>query len=101
MKKKQVSKPTSGVVRATANTNRVQSPSFVTLYTNDVSIITTPWDVCLHLGAIQGPEGECVRVQQLGELRMSPQFAKKLTQILISQLREYEEALGPIPQPQD
>ncbi len=39
-------------------------------------------------------------VKQLGEFRMSLQLAKKLTMIMLEQLRDYEERFGEIPVPQ-
>jgi hypothetical protein len=42
-----------------------------------------------------------IHVTQVGEVRMSPQHAKKVVQILLAQIQGYEERIGPIPLPGD
>ncbi len=42
-----------------------------------------------------------VSVEEFGQIRMSPQLAKKLTMILAQQLQTYEEKFGVIPGPKD
>ena len=42
-----------------------------------------------------------VNVKQLGEMRLSPQLAKKLVQIMAEQLKAYEEQFGEIPGAKD
>jgi len=80
----------------------IKSPSYASLYTNDVQVMTSPWDLRLVLGEIgDQPTGQSINVTQLAELRMSPQFAKRLTLILLQQLRAYEELFGNIPGPKD
>ncbi len=94
----------SGIVRANINRNVVRSPNYVSIYTNDVQVQTTPWDIRLMLGEIQGivtGDKPSVTVMQIADLRMSPQLTKKLTMILIQQLKTYEEQMGPIPLPPD
>jgi hypothetical protein len=90
------------IVRANVNRQEVTSPTFVSIYANDISVQVSPWDVRLILGEIfQGPSDENpnVIVRQLGEVRVSPQLAKRVVSILIEQLRGYENRFGPIPQP--
>lgn len=90
------------LVRANVNRQTVMSSTFSSIYANDVQVQTTPWDVRLILGEIfQAPtEAEPTAVvRQLGELRVSPQLAKKLIVILLQQLAIYEKAYGAIPQP--
>jgi hypothetical protein len=77
-----------------------RSPDFVSIYTNDVQVQTSAWDLRLILGEITGfPTAESPRptVRQLAELRMSPQLAKSLIMIMIEQLRAYETTFGQIP----
>ncbi len=78
-----------------------RSEQFVSIYANDTQIQTTPWDVRLVFGQIETPsDGDMtlVEVKQIADVRMSPQHAKRITQILLDQLRAYEEKMGPIPQ---
>jgi hypothetical protein len=89
-----------------ANINRVvtASPSFVSIYANDVQVQTTPWDIRLIFGTIQdlpdGLEGTA-RVMQMADLHISPQLAKTLAVILIQQIAGYEANFGTIPQPRE
>ena len=79
-----------------------RSPTFVSLYANDVQVQTSVWDVRLLLGEISIEEDKKVaNVYQTGEVRMSPQLAKRLIAIIVQQLKGYEEKLGPIPIPKD
>lgn len=93
------STPPSKARPATRNVSR--SSTFVTLYANDVQIQTSPWDLRFVFGELtdqleEGP-GPSIRVNQTGELRVSPQFAKKLVQLIYVQLKAYEQTFGEIP----
>jgi len=75
-------------------------PGFVSLYTNDTQIHTTPWDIRLIFGEIaEGPTKErpSVRIKATGEVRMWPQHAKRIVAILLKQFQQYESKYGPIP----
>ena len=94
------------IVRANVNRLTEKSPSFVSLYANDVQVQTSPWDIRLILGEIDtmsavGVDNPTITVRQVGELRISVQLAKRLTMILVAQLRNYEELVGEIPLPKD
>ena len=92
------------IVRANVARAVVLSPTFVSLYANDTQIQTSPWDFRLIFGEISNiptTEEPTVVIRQTGEVRMSPQHAKKVAEILIKQLRHYEETVGPIPLPGD
>jgi hypothetical protein len=92
------------VIRANIKRELVTDSGFVSLYANDTQIQLTPWDFRLIFGQIANvptPENPTIQVRQIGEVRMSPQHAKKITLILIGQLKHYEETIGPIPLPSD
>jgi hypothetical protein len=79
-----------------------ESPSFVSLYVNDINIQTGPWDVRLLLGEVRAIPTEAdpvMQVKEIGEVRISPQMAKQLAILLIEQLKAYESQFGPIPGP--
>ena len=99
-----VTRGTPEIVRA-KNVQRelINSPTFVSLYTNDTQIQVTPWDVRLILGEITNviPSPDSVTVKLNGEVRMSPQHAKRIVQILTSQIALYEKNIGPLPLPPD
>ncbi|MBZ5634156.1 MAG: DUF3467 domain-containing protein [Acidobacteriia bacterium] len=91
------------LVPKTVRRDRTKSPNFISLYVNDIELQTSTWDLRLKLGEISDVsiEGEVqvTQVNELAEVRMSPQLAKRLTIILIEQLRGYETAFGQIPGP--
>jgi hypothetical protein len=77
-----------------------RSPSFVSLYANDVQIHTSPWDMRLVFGEIgetSGAPNSSIQINQVGELRISPQLAKKLAVIIDTQIQSYEQTFGQIP----
>jgi hypothetical protein len=92
------------IVRANAERRTETSPSFASLYANDVQVQTSPWDLRLIFGEIANiptKDDQAVTIKQVGEVRLSPQLAKKLTIILIEQLQGYEKRFGMIPIPRD
>ena len=50
-------------------------------------------------GDVSEGEPAVLSIKQLGEVRMSPQLAKKVAMISIEQLNAYEERFGPLPGP--
>jgi hypothetical protein len=97
-------KPQDEIVRANVSRTVSESPTFASLYTNDTQLQITPWDVRLIFAVISQPATKDrpeVQVQTVGEVRMSPQHAKRIAQILVRQLARYESQFGVIPQPPD
>ena len=78
-----------------------QSPSFGTYYANDTQLQTSPWDVRFTFGLIEdiNQETQTLVVEQVADVRMSLQHAKRVAAILIQQIENYENTIGPIPQP--
>src|SRR4051794_12195133 len=109
MARKRSAKETSSVpapvagesLRAEGKREVTRSPGFVSIYANDVQIQTSPWDMRLVFGEIgdflSTANVPTVNIRQLGELRISPQLAKRLTAIILQQLQAYEETIGQIP----
>src|SRR5580765_4601818 len=80
------------IVRANVNRHVERSPSFVSIYTNDTQVQVSPWDIRLIFGLIDDPatlERPTVKVNTIGEVRMSPQHAKVVLGILTQQLKIY------------
>src|SRR5687768_6528953 len=79
----------SAVVTAPLKREDTVSPNFFSVYANDVSVQTTPWDIRLLLGELSLPtdQDRVVRVKQIGELRLSPQLAKRVIMIIAEQLK--------------
>jgi hypothetical protein len=96
--------PTLQIVRANINREVFVAPGFVSLYTNDTQVQMTPWDFRITFGEIsQAPtvERPNVQVKTTGEVRMSPQHAKKFAETLMKQVQFYESNVGMIPMPSD
>jgi hypothetical protein len=92
-----------GTDKANINRQVARSESFASLYTNDTQVQLSPWDVRLIFGIIDRPpsaDNPTIHVTAVGEVRMSPQHAKRVATILLRQLKTYEETVGPIPQPE-
>ena len=76
--------------------------NFFSIYANDIQFQTTPWDCRLVFSELVVlDEPPILDVRQLGEIRISPQLAKKVVEILVRQLTQYEEKFGVIPGPRD
>lgn len=87
---------------ATVKRANIKSPGFVSIYANDIQVQTSPWDMRFILGEIAQAatkEEPIVTINQLAELRISPQLAKTLTGIMIEQINAYEERFGQLPAP--
>ncbi|MDQ2839749.1 MAG: DUF3467 domain-containing protein [Acidobacteriota bacterium] len=87
-----------GLIPVGRNVSR--SSTFVSIYANDVQIHTSPWDLRIVFGEIgDAVEGDIpsINVSQLGEVRVSPQLAKKLAEAIIAQVQAYERTFGKIP----
>ncbi len=80
---------------------REKSEKFFSVYVNEVQVQTGPWDIRIIVGETGSDAAEIktdeAKTEVLGELRMSPQLAKKVVEILIGQLAIYEKKFGKIP----
>jgi len=76
-----------------------RADDYVVLYSNDTQVQTTPWDIRLIFGRIESAptEGDLsLIVNQVGEVSMSLQHAKRVAAILHDQITQYEKKVGPI-----
>jgi hypothetical protein len=53
------------------------------------------------VGDVSEGDPAVAQIKLIGELRMSPQLAKRLALILIEQLKRYEQQFGEIPGPKE
>ena len=80
----------------------MESPTFMSVYANDTQVQISPWDIRLIYGVIDSPptpERPTILVKTVGEVRMSPQHAKKVAQLLTKQVALFEDAFGPVSVP--
>lgn len=94
---KRTSRKPAAIRRETA-----RAAQFASVYANDIQVQTTPWDMRFTFGEVSETPNEqrsSLLVTQLAEVRMSPQLAKKLVQIISAQLDSYERTFGTVPCP--
>ena len=92
------------IVRANVKREVAVSPTFLSFYANDTVFEVSPWDVRMTFGVIKTPPTKgspTAVIESVAEVRMSPQHAKKMLEVLLGQLVGYEKRFGPIPQPND
>lgn len=91
----------STTVRANAIRDIEMSPTFVAYYANDTQIQTSPWDMRLMFGLIVEVEPEKNRavVMRIADVRLSLEHAKRVANILVQQIAQFEATFGTIPQP--
>ncbi|MBK5295326.1 MAG: DUF3467 domain-containing protein [Acidobacteriia bacterium] len=78
---------------------RERSHDFFSVYANELQLQTTPWDLRLVFGEVSSAIDltNTLVSKQLGEVRVSPQLAKRIVMIMVEHLRDYESKFGPIP----
>ena len=62
------------------------------IYTNNVRTVITVYEVLLQLGLETSG-----KVKPICNIRMSPQHAKRLAEVLAKSIAEYEEKIGKLP----
>ena len=62
------------------------------IYTNNVRTVITAYEVLLQLGLETSG-----KVKPICNIRMSPQHAKRLAEVLTKSIREYKEKIGKLP----
>lgn len=99
------SSPEDEIVRGNVRRRVERSASFVSVYSNDVQLQTSPWDMRLTFGTMQvnpdAEDGPTAHVLEVAEVRLSPQLAKRVAEILAQQIAAYESRMGTIPQPSE
>ena len=76
-----------------------KSEKFVKIYTNAANLEITPWDFTLFFGELK-KSGDKMTVEHTVGIAMSPQHAKALAGLLVTQVKEYEKQIGEIKMPQ-
>jgi hypothetical protein len=64
-------------------------------YVNSVQVNVSLWDFYLTLGTISN-EGEKIKITNIAGIFISPQQAKALSNVLVQNLKQYEDTFGPI-----
>jgi hypothetical protein len=76
-----------------------KSEKFFKMYTNAANLEMTPWDFTLLFGELKKTGDKMIVEHSIG-IAMSPQHAKALAGMLVTQVKEYEKQIGEIKMPQ-
>jgi Protein of unknown function (DUF3467) len=74
-------------------------PNAPPLYTNNVVIELTPWDLKFHFGELLSATATEYRVLERLTVVMSPQHAAVMAQLLNQHIEIYQNTFGSIPTP--
>lgn len=90
-----------GFTRANPNrqVTRTRSPNHVSIYSNNVEVGVSAWDVRIKLGEIVEANDNRLDISILATLFMSPPHAKAFSKVLAENIKKYEAAMGEIPMP--
>ena len=86
---------TKAKAKVTRETKTVQSGDFLTLYSNNVQLVFSKWDLRMSFGRIQEATKETLVVHQDVEIYMSPQHAAAFHQTLGDVLKKYQSLHEP------
>lgn len=79
---------------------RTPAPTFQAIYTNNVQISISYFDIAISLGQVTGASAELVRVADLAKIYLTPEHAASLHSLLGQQLQRYRETFGELrPEP--
>jgi hypothetical protein len=83
-----------------------QRDTFLSLYSNNITVRVTPFDIQLILGEIISLDERKLVIENLLAVNLSPQTAKSLLNVLSGQIDTYERQFGeirynPLPQKPD
>jgi Protein of unknown function (DUF3467) len=73
-----------------------RSEHFTEIYANYVGIVSSPWDITLHLGRIVTDDPHHPSIEQRLSATLSPQTAKAMLQLLWRNIQAYEQQYGEI-----
>ena len=75
------------------------SEKHIDLYANNAQVVSSYYDFHLSFGLILEASNEKLVTEDAVTIKMSPQLAKRLRDIIIEQVDKYEESYGLIPVP--
>jgi len=84
------------VEKPTATVNRTRSDRYATIYTNNVQVSISLYDVRLLLNDVVSATQSRIDVEEQAAIVMSPEHARDVSEALRRALAQYEERFGPI-----
>ena len=76
--------------------NLTQAPDYRESYANSVQVRVSVWDFQLVFGLASSESPEQVTIRNHQAIFLSPQQAKALSNVLVQNLAQYEQAFGPL-----
>jgi flagellar protein FlaG len=76
--------------------NLIQTPDYRESYANSVQVRVSVWDFQLVFGLASSESPEQVNIRNHQAIFLSPQQAKALSNLLVQNLAQYEQAFGPL-----
>jgi hypothetical protein len=73
-----------------------QRDTFLSLYSNNISVRTTPFDMQLIFGEILSVDEHKLAIENFLAVNLSPQTAKSLLNVISGQIDAYEQQYGEI-----
>ena len=73
-----------------------QAPNFTSLYSNNIHLRLTPWDIQLTFGEILSADATKMVIENRLAVNLSPQTAKSLLRVLDGIVKQYEAQIGEI-----
>ena len=73
-----------------------QRDTFLSLYSNNISVPTTPFDIQLIFGEILSVDEHKLAIENFLAVNLSPQTAKSLLNVISGQIDAYEQQYGEI-----
>jgi hypothetical protein len=90
------------VGKPTATVNRTRSDRYATIYTNNVQVGISLYDVRLLLNDVVSASKSRINVEEQAAIVMSPEQARDVSEALKHALAQYEDRFGPIrPSPEE
>ncbi len=74
--------------------NLIQTPDYRESYANSVQVRVSVWDFQLVFGLASSDSPEQVNIRNHQAIFLSPQQAKALSNVLVQNLAQYEQAFG-------
>lgn len=76
--------------------NQIERTPLPAIYANNISLSVTQWDFRFVYGRIVHSDDKNVDIENEIMVYMSPQHAKAMSNILVENLKKYEETFGTI-----
>ena len=85
-----------GIEMSGVRENFVDSPNFVKIYSNNIQMTITLWDMSLMFGEIGETKDGKVTIEQKVKVNLSKEMTKALSNLLNRNLAAYESQFGEI-----